>query len=294
MARPSVIGLVAALVATLLLAGMGPVSAAHKPHYKSSVDILAPDGWEAHFVWLRDPFFAFTGQVYWEFTAQGGAVDALFLTWWEFRSFRDGQPFQPLPESLLGMADGAEGTSGLSTDFPYVLVFRNPQAGPVTVDWEIFAEIDWRRLGESMPGPSHNLTFQEASPLLAQDASWGTALTEPGFYLYHCHPHADMTALIEVIPAAQPGAPLDLAIRDYGFHPEIVQVPAGTPLQWTNHDGAQHSVQIDLLAEGIPTEPAASNPWTLPLPWVLLFVVVAAVGGVVAFALLTRRREEKA
>ncbi|MCJ2530938.1 MAG: hypothetical protein LN413_01285 [Candidatus Thermoplasmatota archaeon] len=290
MVRRLAIGLAIAFVLLTPLAFVNPAFAAHKATYKSGVDVLDTEGWEGHFLWLRSPAFSYTGQVYWEFRADGDVVDALFMTWGEFRNFREGRPFDTITEPQLGVQEGVEGAFGLSTDSPYILVFRNPGNQSVTVTWELFAEIDWRRLGEPPSGPKLNLTFQQGSPPLAKDESWETTLQEPGYYLGYCRPHADMTALIEVVPAPSPAPQLAVAIRDYGFHPEMIRIPVGTPLLWTNHDGVEHSVQIGLLPEGIPDAPAPLPAPSTPFPWWLLVLIPAA--GALAFVFVYRRRQE--
>lgn len=294
MVRRLAIGLVIAFVLLTPLVSLNPAVGAHKPHYKAGVDMLDPTGWEGHFLWLRSQFFSYTGQVYWEFRTDGGVVDAFFMAWGEFRDFREGRLFDTVTEAHLSVQEGVEGASDLSKNFPYLLVFRNPGDEPVTVDWHLYAEIDWRRLGEPVPGPTLNFAFEQGSPQLARDESWVTTLQEPGHYLYYCSPHTDMTALIEVVPAESPAPQLAVAIRDYGFHPETIRVPVGTSLLWTNHDVAEHSVQIGLLPEGIPDEPASPDEPaplpapSLPFPWWLLLLVPAV--GALAFVLVYRRR----
>ncbi len=261
---------------------------AHKPIYKWSVDEIEPDGWEAHFVWLRSPHFNYAGKVYWEFSTRGGSVDVLFLDWEGYQNFRNGTEFQTLVDSLETVTEGSQGVSGLNGDLPYFLVIRNPSPIRVTAEWKIYADIDWRRWEGQTPGPMLNLTFEKGSPLLAQGESWETTFSNSGFYRYYCGPHADMTALIEVTPSGVPGPRVEVAIREFGFHPEIIHIAQGTTINWTNHDGIEHSVQIELLPEGI--SPAQSTPplGSILQSWWPVAIVSAAVA--VAFFFIWRRR----
>ncbi|MDX1534509.1 MAG: hypothetical protein R3291_02695 [Thermoplasmata archaeon] len=284
MVRRLVFGVAIAVLALTPLLALGSALAAHRPLYKSSVDVLEGGEWEAHFLWLRNPFFVYTGQAYWEFDTDGGVVDGFFVTWGEFRNFREGRSFTTVTPPHLGVVEGVEGASGLSTDIPYLLVFQNPGSRSVRVTWELFAEIDWRRLGEPMPGPTLDLTPWEGSPLLARDESWEIVFEAPGHYLYYCRPHTDMTAIIEVVPGDGSAASLAVAIRDFGFHPETIQIPAGTPLVWTNHDGVEHSVQIGLLAQGIPEDPVPLPSSLAPFPWWLMLFLAPAAAAMILVA----------
>lgn len=283
--------IVSILLAASLLATAGFALGAHKPHYKGSVDILEPGSWAAHFVWLRNPYFTYDGKVEWEYRVEGeGTVDAVFLDWAGFQAFREGQAYAPLVAEQRNQAAGVAGISGLTPDLPYFLVLRNPGSGVITVRWQIFAEIDWRRWQGQEPGPTLELTKVDGSPLLSRGESWSMAFTEPGFYIYDCWPHADMTALVEVVPAEEAGPTQDVDVRSYGFHPEVLRVPQGTVFHWTNLDGVEHSIQVYLLPEGLPEEPEARSPASA-LPWVLgVGAAVAGAALVTILALLRARR----
>ncbi len=294
MGRRRVRGWALAVVLLAFLVGVAPpASAAHKPFYKFSTDDLAPGAWEAHFVWLRSDHFNYVGKVFWEWEVAGGEeVDALFLDWAGFQAFRDGRPYRAVKQAL-STPEGAQGLEGLTTETPYFLVLRNP--GPVAfrVEWIVYADIDWRRWdpeNPQPPGPTFDLTFADGSPLLARGESWSMAFEEPGEYRYYCDPHADMTGLVQVVPEGSLAPDLEVGIHDFGFHPEIIRIPEGTRVNWTNYDGVGHSVRVDLLDEGIPDQAlSAPNPWLQW--WPLAFVPVAAAGLFILFRRLRRAGE---
>lgn len=276
-----------------VLGSVLPAEAAHKPHYKGSVDHLAPGGWEAHMVWLRNPHFNYGGKVEWEFRVQGeGTVDVLFVDWAGFQAFRAGRSVEPLLPAQEGQSEGVEGLSGLTPDLPYFLILRNPGDASVAVRWELFAEIDWRRWQGQEPGPTLNLEPVASSPLLAQGESWETVLTEPGFYYYECFPHADMTALLEVVPGTDPDGHRILEVRDYGFHPEVLTVAQGTTLRWTNVDGVAHSVQLSALPDGLPEATDGNGP-AGGLSYVLPGAAAAAAAAAATIWILRRRRTDE-
>jgi plastocyanin len=276
------------LIALMSLIAMTSVaSGAHKPVYKWSVDEIVPGAWEAHFVWLQSPYFNYVGKVYWEFdVASNGEVDVLFLDWWGFQNFRDGREYEPMVDPIRGAREGSQGLSGLTTELPYFLILQNPGDADIRVEWVIYADIDWRRWEDQPPGPSLDLRFVEGSPFLALGKSWEMTFSEPGFYRYYCDPHADMTAIIEVIPSDSPGAKVYIDIRDFGFHPEIIRIPQGTTVNWTNLDGVEHSVQVEFLEQGISSDTTSSSPTNTLLVWWPLIVV----SGASASGLLLYRR----
>lgn len=266
-----VLPLASLLLLGLLLTSVAPVTASHEPLYKAGIDRLRPGEWEAHFVWLRSPHFNFLGEVWWRFEVQGGRgeVDALFLDWTAFQAFRDGEPHDYLVEPLEQVNRGYAFRSGLTSDLPYFLVLQNRGGGGVNVAWAIFAELDWRRWQGQEPGPTLRWSHTASSPNLASGESWGMALVTPGFYLMTTRPHIDTTGIIEVTSAAAPAPRVEVALRDNGLHPEILKVPAGTPLQWTNHDDWNITVDLGPLHEGLDARssplPDESSPWLPPL-----------------------------
>jgi hypothetical protein len=276
----------------LLLTGslipLYPVSANHEPIYKSGIDTLYPDNWEAHFVWLRSPYFNFLGEVWWRLVVldEFGTVDVLFLDWEGFQAFRDGEPFEALVDPLQGVRTGSGWKSGLDGDLPYFLVLLNPGRSRVQVIWAIFAELDYRRWQGQEPGPTLDLDPVISSPPLQSQESWETTFEEPGFYISHTRPFLDNTGFIEVVPSPAPGPPVDIGIRYLGFHPEVIRVAVGTTVRWTNLDTHESTVEVGILPEGVifyvpPSQPA--------FRWVLLPAAVA-VGGALALLRLFRRK----
>lgn len=278
-----------ALLLIVLLVGSAAVArGAHKPYYKSSVDELNPGTWEAHFVWLRSDYFNYMGEVWWQVSVDApGRVDVFFLDVRNFEAFRDGRDYRPLLDPLLSVSDGSQRISHLSGDLPYFLVLRNAGTAPVPAIWSIFAEIDWRRWQGEPPGPEWNLTITEASPPLNRAGSWETTFIEPAVYVYHCLPHVDMTGIVEVVASNETPTQVNVTIDRMGFHPEVIRVPVGTTVNWTNLDNMTHSVILGLIPGGFVI-PADS---TLGLPSAL--VIVAGGVSAVAFGLLVLRRRRR-
>ncbi len=266
------------LLLTLLLVGPAAfVSANHEPLYKAGVDRLNPGEWEAHFVWLRSPYFNFLGEVWWKFVVVDGpgTADALFMDWDAFRAYRDGQPYEVLVEPQKRVDRGYAFRSGLTNDLPYFLVFRNDGAAPVTIVWAVFAELDWRRWQDQEPGPIIKWVPLARSPTMSPGDTWETALDQPGFYFMMTRPHIDTTGIIEVIPAPGPGPDVEIVLRDNGLHPEILRVQAATVLRWTNNDAQNTTVNVGTLDEGL--EAVSPRPvtdiWWIP---VLIMAVSSA------------------
>lgn len=275
------------LIVLCIAAISAPARAAHKPFYKSSIDDLAPGTWEAHFVWLRSDYFNYMGEVWWQVSVNGsGVVDILFLDLESFYSFRDGGPYRTLLSPLESVSSGSQYISQLTSDLPYFLILRNPGNTMVQANWTIFAEVDWRRWQGEPPGPTINLTWGQSSPLLGQGGSWETTFTKPETYIYHCEPHFDMTAILEVIQANATPSRVEVKIYGMGFHPEVLRVPVGTTVNWTNLDSMEHSVHLGILEGGFIMP---ERPWQLEWWWSLL-VVPAAIGALLVF----RRRRRKA
>lgn len=267
--------------------------AAHKPHFKSSLDGIPAGSWEAHIVWLRSPNFNYLGKVWWEFRVEGaGSVDTLFLSWDGYQSLRDGGNPTPLVQPMEGVQFGSQDVSGLGGERPYFLVFRNPGSDPVLVKWQIFADIDWRRWQGQEPGPAFNGVPMGGSPLMSIGESWEMAFSTPGIYRYYCDPHDDMTALVEVVSAQAAGETVQVEMREYGFHPEVLRISQGTIIVWTQMDSVQHSVQIELLPEGIPPEEQTPSPGPSLLDWWPLIVTPLVVGGALLTYIYLRRRRE--
>jgi plastocyanin len=268
----------ALLLIVLLVASAAVTRGAHKPHYKGSIDTLDPGEWEAHFVWLRSDYFNYMGEVWWEIYVEApGRVDVHFFDLPNFAAFRKGTGSQPLLNPLLSVSDGAQSISKLTGDLPYFLVLRNPGTTAVRVTWTIFAEIDWRRWQGEPPGPEWNLTISDASPPLGEGGSWETTFTERAVYVYHCQPHPHMTGIVEVVESTESPNRVNVTIDDMGFHPEIIRVPVGTAVNWTNLDSWTHSVNLGLIEGGFVI-PQGSAP-------VPLLDVVAAVAAVLAGAI---------
>ena len=277
---------IALLLAVCLVASASVVRASHKPIYKSSTDVLEPGTWEPHFVWLRSDYFNYMGQVWWQTYVVGpGLIDLLFLDLENFYAFRDGRPYQTIVPPLGPATDGAQYASDLSGDLPYFLVIRN--AGSVTahVTWTIFAEIDWRRWQGDPPGPTLNLTIERASGPLQNGSSWETTFDAPAVYVYHCNPHIDMTGIVEVVPGNATSTPVAVQIHDMGFHPEVIRVPVGSTVVWTNHDGTNHSVNLGILPGGFVVIPAGGAS----LSAVFGFGALAAAPAVGLLLFLRRR-----
>jgi|GEM_PF-6702745 len=72
-----------------------------------------------------------------------------------------------------------------------------------------------------------------------------------------------------------------------GFHPEVLRVPAGTTVNWTNLDGMEHSVQLGMLDGGfvLPPSPALTLTWW---PW-----VAPPAAAAILLLLLLRRKWRK-
>jgi plastocyanin len=271
----------------LLVASIGVTRGAHKPHYKGSIDTLDPGTWEAHFVWLRSDYFNYMGVVWWEIYVEApGRVDVHFFDLPNFAAFRDGISSRPLLNPLLAVSDGAQSISKLTGDLPYFLVIRNTGTTTVRVTWTIFADIDWRRWQGEPPGPEWNLTITDASPALDRGGSWETTFTEPAVYIYHCQPHPHMTGIVEVVESTDSSNQVDVTIDEMGFHPEIIRVPVGTTVNWTNLDSWTHSVNLGLIEGGFVT-PQGSTP--VPPLWEVV-AVVAVLAGAIGLVLLRRKR----
>ena len=276
----------ALLLIVLLVAGAGAARGAHKPHYKGSVDSLDPGTWEAHFLWLRSDYFNYMGDVWWEVTVDApGRVDVLFFDFPNFAAFREGASNRPLLEPLLSGSDGAQGISGLTADLPYFLVLRNAGTTTARVTWTIFAEIDWRRWQGEPPGPEWNLSISQASPPMDRLDFWETTFTEPAVYVYYCYPHHDMTGIVEVVESNETPSRVSVTIDKMGFHPEVIRVPVGTTVNWTNLENLTHSVNLGWVAGGLVI-PQGST-WFPPLAVVL--AIAAAVVGAVGLLVFRRR-----
>jgi len=279
----------ALLVLCCLLLSASAVGGSHKPYYKGSVDFLGPNAWEVHFVWLRSDYFNYMGQVWWQVAVDGpGTVDVLFFDLPNFDAFRDGRSPQTLLAPLLSVADGSQYISGLTGDLPYFLVLRNSGSAAARVNWTIFAEIDWRRWQGEPAGPDWNLTVTRASPPLDRSDSWETPFTSPAVYVYHCLPHVDMTGIVEVVDTNETPVRVDVAIHDMGFHPEVIRIPVGSTVNWTNFDNMSHSVNLGLLPGGFVLPPASTSPFPLAYAVVAIAVSAAAIG------LLVLRRKRRA
>ena len=273
------------LLIVLVVAAAGVARGAHKPYYKGSVDSLDPGAWEAHFIWLRSDYFNYMGNAWWEVTAAApGRVDVLFFDFPNFVAFRDGATHRTLVDPLLSVPDGTQSISDLTADLPYFLVLRNSGTAMVRVTWTIYAEIDWRRWQGHPPGPEWNLTIAQASPPLNRSDSWQTTFAEPAVYVYHCHPHHDMTGIIEVVDANETPGRVSVTIDHMGFHPEVIRVPMGTVVNWTNLENLTHSVNLGLIPGGFVI-PAGSTPL---VPFAA--VIAGAIALVAAIGLLIWRR----
>ncbi len=276
----------AAILLAICLVGSASVStASHKPFYKTSVDHLDPAGWEAHFVWLRSDYFNYMGNVWWQVSvANPGRVDILFFDLSNFRAFQGGLAAQTLLDPVLSVSDGSQYISGLTGDLPYFLVLRNAGGAAARVNWTIFADIDWRRWQGEPAGPAWNLTISQASPILNLGDSWETAFTAPAVYVYHCQPHVDMTGIVEVVDSNETPARVAIQIRDMGFHPEVIRIPVGSTVNWTNLDNTTHSVNLGLIPGGLVPPPRTA------IDFPPASVLVAALVPAAAFALLVLRR----
>lgn len=285
--RTAVRLLPAVLLLLLLSLVPAPVAANHEPLYKAGADTLAPGGWEPHFVWLQDPYFNFLGEVWWRFQVVGeGGVDVLFMTWGEFQHFRAGHPYQTLVAPLTDATFGSQWEDDLTHDLPYILVFRNPGEEPVTVVWQILAELDWRRWQGQPPGPALDLQTVRRSPVLAPGDSWQMQLTDTAFYLVRAQPFVDMTSIVETTITGGTPVSVDVDLMNYGFHPEILRVPEGSTVRWTNRDGDPLRVEVTLIPGMTVTEPTAIQP-----PWpVLVLGVAPALAAVLLFRFATLRR----
>lgn len=261
---------------------------AHKPFYKFSSDELVSGEWEAHFVWLRSPHFNYVGSVYWELEVVGeGTVDVFFLEWAEFQKFIEGQTFRTLIDPLRSVGSGAQRVDYLDPDSPYFLIIQNQGLTALQVTWVIYADIDWRRWQGQDPGPTFNVVPVDESPMLALDESWTMTFDEPGYYRYYCFPHAEMTGLVEVVASASPEDAWEVAIRDFGFHPEVIRLAQGTSIRWTNLDGVEHSVRVEVLPDGISGVAPEGSLHPLQIWWPLALVPLA---GLAALYLYRRTR----
>ncbi len=264
-----------------------PAVANHEPIYKTGLDTLNPGSWEAHFVWLRSEYFNFLGEVWWRvLVLEGkGTVNAMFLNWAGFRAFHEGEPFEPLLEPQYVSGTGYGWKSQLTSDLPYFLVIENPGRSRVQVMWAIFAELDFRRWQGQEPGPTLELDPAGRSPLLTRDAGWEKRFHEPGLYVAHTEPFVDNTGLIEVVPSAAPGPAVDVTIQELGFHPEVLRIPAGTTVRWTNQDDHESTITVGLVAEAL----APASPPRPGLAWALLPAATAGAAAVSLVRLFGRR-----
>jgi plastocyanin len=277
------------LLIILLVASVGVARASHKPLYKGSADALAPGAWEAHFVWLRSDYFTYTGEIWWEvYVDPPGHVDVLFFDLPNFEAFRDGQAPRPLLDPLVSVPDGAQRLTGLTGDLPYFLVLQNGGTTSERVTWTIYAEIDWRRWQGQPPGPDWNLTVAVSSPPLNRSDAWETTFSEPAVFVYHCLPHIDMTGIVEVVPSTESSGTVNVTISHMGFHPEVIQVPVGTTVRWTNLDNLTHSVNLAVIPGGFVLPPSSFFG-----PAFTVALVVAAASVVVIALLVLRRRERR-
>jgi plastocyanin len=53
---------------------------------------------------------------------------------------------------------------------------------------------------------------------------------------------------------------VDVAIRDGGFHPDVVEIAPGASVRWTNQDSMNHTVHEDGDSPGPALPPVSPTP----------------------------------
>jgi len=154
--------------------------------------------------------------------------------------------------------------------------------------FEIFAEIDWRRWQGEPPGPAWDLPIHQASPPMDRLDFWETTFTEPAVYVYYCYPHHDMTGIVEVVESNETPSRVSVTIDKMGFHPEVIRVPVGTTVNWTNLENLTHSVNLGFVAGGLVIPQGSTSFPTLAVVLAIAAAVVGAVG-----LLVFRRRARR-
>lgn len=275
----------------ILLAPVTGVSANHEPIYKAGLDTLNPGEWEAHFVWLRSPHFNFIGEVWWRVLVVEGAgtVDVLFVDWAGFQTLQGGEDIQPLVQPLSSVASGYGWKSGLTHELPYFLVIQNPGSSRVQVMWAIFTELDYRRWQGQEPGPTLTLVPMASSPPLGPDDSWEMTFSAEGLYVVHTEPIIDNTGIVEVTSSLAPGPAVDVTIRDLGFHPEVIRIPAGTTVRWTNLDDFESTLHLGSFDEELPR---TTPNYRSPVWWLLLPLSIGAVVALTLSSIMRRKPRE--
>src|SRR5207249_1493511 len=80
-----------------------------------------------------------------------------------------------------------------------------------------------------------------------------------------------------------------VTVHDMGFHPEVIRVPVGSTVEWTNHDGTNHSVNLGILPGGFVVIPAGGAPLSA-----VLGLGALAAAPAVGLLLFLRRRARAA
>jgi plastocyanin len=118
------------------------------------------------------------------------------------------------------------------------------------------------------------------SPELQKGDRWSLTLEQAGDVAYHCHPHPYMEGTVRVTSTGEPRE-VEVRIQNFIFVPNMVEVPAGSTIVWTNEDEAMHQVVESQGHENVRHD----GHHTTPAPLAVGFLT--ALGAALGF---TRRR----
>lgn len=97
---------------------------------------------------------------------------------------------------------------------------------------------------DSLEGNTPEAISGAASDLLSNGEMTNFVFNETGEYSIYCEPHPVMQMTVLVEEGAEQMDKVTVNIADYKFSKEIITVPPGTTIVWTNQDQAQHNVAI--------------------------------------------------
>ncbi|MEA2525033.1 MAG: hypothetical protein QOF73_2260 [Thermomicrobiales bacterium] len=129
------------------------------------------------------------------------------------------------------------------------------QFSPDTIEITVGTTVTWTNVGDA----PHTVTSDDGtfdSGELGSGQSFSFTFDEAGEFAYHCAIHPRMTATIVVVEAAEEATaePADdgeaaggeaVEIQDFQFAPDVLEIPVGTTVTWTNAGEAPHTATAD-------------------------------------------------